>query len=86
MSRRPSAYYVGRQPGVLIVLVALLGYLVLRALFVLTDFADRAYAEMGRPDWSDVIGGLLFIPVAFLIVVTFWLGQGRLMELLGWVS
>lgn len=52
------------------------GWLILQALFLAADLAERAYAEMGRPNWGDVIGGVIFIPVAFGLVFSMMVGWG----------
>jgi hypothetical protein len=82
LSAHPSAAYVGRPRALpLLVLLAFAGWLLLRAVFGLAALARRIYIDAGEPSWTDVIGGVIFIPLAFAIVFSLMLGRGALLQL-----
>lgn len=78
--RTPSAAYVGLRPSLFARFLALLGFLLWTALVAIADLASRLYDEMGRPNWSDVVGGVIFIPLSFSIVFSMMLGRGAIVH------
>jgi len=81
MTRVVSARYTGRRAPRLVLLLALLGWLIFRAVLGLADLAERLYVEAGRPNWGDIVGGVIFLPIAVGIAFSLALGRTGLLQL-----
>lgn len=75
-----------RTVGVLLWLVCAPGWLILKVMFFAADLGDRLEDHLGDWSWSDVVGSLIVLPLSVLILLSVWLGFGRLAEWFGWLD
>lgn len=80
--KAPSAAFVGRRASWLVLFLAFVGWLLLRAVIALADAAERVYIEMDRQAWADIFGAVLIFPIALGLVLVLALGRDALTDVL----
>lgn len=79
---KPSHAYVRRRFNPLAELAAFFGWLLFQLLLLGRALLVRARHDFAGASWQDIVGSLLFLPVAVVVFVALAGGRTALLQLL----